>query len=211
MKSAKIRITITLVCTLLLELTFVADLLGGIIPVDLVAGAAGVPVISCDHGNYRCTDITQIIADETYLYVMSGHKSILQVYTLEGTYAYTISVCDYSNGRAELALKDDILLFKDKRHNLYLFSDGKFLEYIDQDDPAHIRWAVPFGAYDASYFIKNGSVWKHTGKNESVCIVEAPPVFGFYHNATSWKMKIALVLIIGYTLYLPPIRKKAEP
>jgi len=211
MKSAKSRLIIILVCTLLLGLTSVADLLGAIIPVDLVAGAAGIPVISYDHGNYLFTDITQIIADETYLYVMSGHKSILQVYTLEGTYAYTISVCDYSNGRAKLALKDDILLFKDKRHNLYLFSDGKFLEYIDQDDPAGIRWVVPFGAYDSSYFVKNGSIWKHTGENESVCIVEVPSIFGFYQNATSWKIKMLLILIIGYALYLPGVKPKAKP
>lgn len=210
MKSAKIRLTIILVCTLLLELTFAADMLGNIVPPDLMSRAVGFPVVSRDHDNYRCTDITQMIADEAYLYVMSGHKSILQVYTLEGTYVCTISVYNHNNGRAEIALKDDILLIKDKRHNLYLFSDGEFLEYIDQDDPAAIRWAVPFGAYDSSYFVKNGSIRKHTGKDESVCIVGAPSVLGFYHNATSWKIKMALALIIGYALYLPGVKPKAK-
>ena len=34
---------------------------------------------------------------------------------------------------------------------------------------------------------------------------------GFYQNATSWKIKFALMLIIGYTLYLFPTKRKAKP
>jgi len=211
MKSAKIRLALVFICMLLLGITFLLDIVGGIVPAGLIAGAVGFPVVSNDYPEYHCTDITQIITDENYLYVASGHKSIVQVFTLDGTYVRTISVYNYNNGRMELALKDDVLYIRDKHHNLYLFSDGELLEYLDRSAPAQISLTVPFGAYDSSYFVRNGSVWKHMEERGSVCIVEVPPVFGFYQNATSWKIKFALMLIIGYTLYLFPTKRKAKP
>jgi hypothetical protein len=211
MKSAKVRLSIILVCILLLDATFVADLLGRMVPLELVAKTVGIPLISNSNCEYRCTDITQVVEGGNHLYVLSGHKSIVQVYTLEGTYVHTISVYNYHNGRTELALKEDVLYISDKHHNLYLFSGGQFLEYVDGSESEQISRSLPFGVSDASYFIKNGSVWKDTGENGNVCIVEVPPVFGFYENATSWKIKLALLLIIGFTLYLFPTKRKAKP
>lgn len=211
MKSAKIRLALVFICMLLLGITFLLDIVGGIVPAGLIAGAVGFPVVSNDYPEYHCTDITQIITDENYLYVASGHKSIVQVFTLDGTYVRTISVYNYNNGRMELALKDNILLIRDKRHNLYLFSDGELLEYLDRSAPAQISLTVPFGAYDSSYFVRNGSVWKHMEERGSVCIVEAPSVFGFYQDAMSWKIKMFLIMTIGFVLYLPGLKPTAKP
>jgi len=211
MKSAKIRLALVFICMLLLGITFLLDIVGVIVPAGLIAGAVGFPVVSNDYPEYHCTDITQIITDENYLYVASGHKSIVQVFTLDGTYVRTISVYNYNNGRMELALKDNILLIRDKHHNLYLFSDGELLEYLDRSAPAQISLTVPFGAYDSSYFVRNGSVWKHMEERGSVCIVEAPSVFGFYQDAMSWKIKMFLIMTIGFVLYLPGLKPTAKP
>lgn len=203
MSFTKFRLFALLVLLLLIGALFVVNLCGMICPPSLMAGTEGVPVITVRDSDFLCTGISQIVSDDSNLYVLYGQYGVVQVYSLDGAYRYTISVCDHANGRTEIAVLGNRLYICDKVSNLYIFEDGVLTEYLDRTESYEIRRNLPLGAWDSDYAVKEGSVWYAPEGVPSHCVVQRPGWLGLYQNDGITMLMFLLVAMAGALLMFP--------
>ena len=208
MSCAKFRLVSLLVLLVLIGCLFVMNLVGMICPPDLMAGTAGVPVITVRESDFLCTDISQIVSDDSNLYVLFGRYGVVQVYSREGGYRYTISVCDHANGRTEIAALRNRLYICDKVSNLYIFEDGVLTEYLDRTESYETRRSLPLGVWASDYCVKAGSIWYAPDGVPSQCVVRRPAWLGLYQN-DGITMLIFLLVAMSGALLIFPKRKAA--
>ena len=204
----KFRLFTLLVLLLLIGVLVVVNICGMICPPSLMAGTEGVPVITVRDSDFLCTGISQIVSDDSNLYVLYGQYGVVQVYSLDGAYRYTISVCDHANGRTEIATLRNRLYICDKVSNLYVFEDGVLTEYLDRTESYETRRNLPFGAWDSDYAVKEGAVWYAPGGVPSHCVVQRPGWLGLYQNDGITMLMFLLVAVSGGLLLIPK-RKQA--
>lgn len=209
MKGAKIRILLLLAILALVGLITIVDLVSGAAPWGLRADREGVPVVEVRSGDSLSADITQVVADGENLYVANGRRSVVHVYTLQGEYRYSISVYDHNNGRTQIAAHDGRLYICDKRGNVYSFSDGELIEYIEDSD--EIRQQFNWGYSDPDYQLKRGSLWFRPGQEDGFCVIHSPLWQVLCRSDVSWAIRFVLMMLAGWILYLPGFRKKSPP
>lgn len=203
MSFSKFRFFTLLVLLLLIGALFVVNICGMICPPSLMAGTEGIPVITVRDSDFLCTGISQIVSDDSNLYVLYGQYGVVQVYSLDGAYRYTISICDHANGRTEIAVLRNRLYICDKVSNLYIFEDGVLTEYLDRTESYEARRNLPLGAWDSDYAVKAGSVWYAPGGVPSHCVVQRPAWLGLYQNDGITMLMFLLVALSGALLMFP--------
>ena len=203
MSFTKFRLFALLVLLLLIGALFVVNICGMICPPSLMAGTEGVPVITVRDSDFLCTGIWQIVSDDSNLYVLFGRYGVVQVYSMDGAYRYTISVCDHANGRTEIAVLGNRLYLCDKVSNLYIFEDGALSEYLDRTESYETRRNLPLGAWDPDYAVKAGSVWYAPEGVPSHCVLQRPGWLGLYQNDRITMLMFLLVAVSGGLLLIP--------
>jgi hypothetical protein len=203
MSFAKFRfLALAVLCFLIVGL-FVLNVFSMICPPSLVAYGEGTPVVTVRENDFLCTGISQVLSDDENLYVLFGEYGVVQVYTLDGTYRYTISVYNHANGRTEIAVLKNRLYIEDKKSNLYVFENGSLVQYLDRTESYETRRSLPFGAWDPDYAVKAGSVWYAPEGVPTRCVVERPAWLGLYQNDGITLLSFLLVAMSGGLLLLP--------
>ena len=204
---AKFRfLALAVLCFLIVGL-FVMYIFSMICPPSLVAYGEGNPVVTVRENDFLCTGISQVVSDDENLYVLFGNYGVVQVYTLDGVYRYTISVYNHANGRTEIAVLKNRLYIEDKKSNLYAFENGSLIQYLDRTESYDKRSSVPLGAWDQDYVVKAGSVWYAPDGELSQCVLQRPAWLGLYQNDGITTLQFLLVALSG-GLLLMPNRKK---
>ena len=198
----KLKIRLVLLCTVLIGCSFVLDALGSIRPAELAAHAEGVPTVVRRENDLICTGISQVVADEDQIYVLFGTYGVVQAYTTEGEYLYSVSVYNHSNGRTQIAAKDGCLYIRDKRHNIYQFSDGEFLGYSETTGKS-----LQYGVSDPGYTLKGSDLWR---VSDDTCLLDRPGWLVIYQGSVNWLAKFLLMIAIGAILSFPIPKKKQE-
>ncbi len=206
MSFTKFRLFSLLVLLLLIGVLVVMNICGMICPPSLMAGTEGVPVITVRDSDFLGTGVSQVVSDDGNLYVLFGKYGVVQVYSLDGAYRYTISVCDYANGRTEIAVLRNRLYICDKVSNLYIFEDDVLTGYLDRTESYETRRNLPLGAWDSDYIVKAGSVWYAPNGVTSHCVVQRPAWLGLYQNDGITMLMFLLVAVSGGLLLIPKRR-----
>lgn len=207
MNRMKLKIGLVLLCILLIGCSFLLDAVAMIRPAELAAPTEGVPTVVKRKNDLLCTGISQIVADEDRIYVLFGTYSVVQAYTAEGEYLYSVSVYNHSNGGTQIAAKDGCLYIRDKRHNLYILSDGKLIEYLEDREADSAGKNLKFGASDSGYTMKKGSVWRIA---DDTCVLQRPDWLVIYQGSLNWLVKAFLMITVGFLLNFPIPKKKQE-
>ena len=209
MTSAKFRLLILAVLLILIVGLFVLNVFGMICPPGLVAYGEGSPIVTVREDDFLCTGISQVVSDDENLYVLFGNYGVVQVYTLNGVYRYTISVYNHANGRTEIAVLKNRLYIEDKVSNLYVLEDGVLTEYQDSSESYEFRQRLPFGKWDSDYIIKSGSVWYAPNGVLSHCVIQRPAWLGLYQNDGITMLLFLLVAMSGALLVFPNRKSSA--
>ena len=203
MSFAKFRFLALAVLYFLIVGLFVLNVSSMICPPSLVAYGEGTPVVTVRENDFLCTGIFQVLSDDENLYVLFGEYGVVQVYTLDGAYRYTISVYNHANGRTEIAVLKNRLYIEDKKSNLYIFENGSLVQYLDRSESYETRRNLPLGAWDSDYAVKEGSVWYAPGGVPSHCVVQRPVWRGLYQNDGITMLMFLLVAVSGGLLLIP--------
>ena len=207
MSFAKFRfLALAVLCFLIVGL-FVLNVFSMICPPSLVAYGEGTPVVTVRENDFLCTGISQAVSDDDNLYVLFGEYGVVQVYTLDGTYRYTISVYNHANGRTEIAVLKNRLYIEDKKSNLYVFENGSLVQYLDRSESYETRRFLPLGAWDQDYMVRAGSVWYAPDGVESHCVVQRPVWLGLYQNGRITMLLFLFVALSGGLLMIPNRKK----
>ena len=208
MSFAKFRfLALAVLCFLIVGL-FVLNVFSMICPPSLVAYGEGTPVVTVRENDFLCTGISQVLSDDENLYVLFGEYGVVQVYTLDGAYRYTISVYNHANGRTEIAVLKNRLYIEDKKSNLYVFENGSLVQYLDRTESYETRRSLPLGAWDQDYMVRAGSVWYAPDGVESHCVVQRPVWLGLYQNGRITTLLFLLVSLSGGLLMIPNRKKE---
>ena len=207
MSFAKFRFLALAVRWFLIVGLFVLNVFSMICPPSLVSYGEGTPVVTVRENDFLCTGISQVLSDDENLYVLFGEYGVVQVYTLDGAYRYTISVYNHTNGRTEIAVLKNRLYIEDKKSNLYVFENGSLVQYLDRSESYDTRRFLPFGAWDQDYMVKAGSVWYAPDGVESHCVVQRPVWLGLYQNGRITMLLFLLVALSGGLLMIPNRKK----
>lgn len=204
----KIKTIILLTIISLICILFILDLIGNICPFTLMAKSVDTPIIVARKNDLLFTKVSQIVSDDNRIYVLFGTYSVVQVYTHEGEYLYTISVYNHLNGRTEIAAHNNYLYIRDKIGNVYVFSSDCFVERIDRTEQANLPTMLSFGISDSAYSVRLGSIWESETIDSAKCVIQRPIILSIYQNNTIFLMKLILVMIAGFVLFIPPARKR---
>jgi len=207
MNRMKWKIRLIFLCLILIGCSFILDAVALIRPAGLAARAEGSPIVVKRKNDLLCTGISQIVADEDRIYILFGHYRVVQAYTTEGQYLYSVSVYNHSNGRTRIAAKDGCLYIQDKHENIYVFSDGEFLEYIDNPASDALGNKLKFGTSSSEYTLKRSSVWRVA---DDTCVLPRPDWLVIYQGNLNWLVKALLMITVGFILYFPVPKKKQE-
>lgn len=203
MSFARVRLIVLFVILFLLAGLSVMNVAGLICPPSLMASVEGDPVITIREDDFLCTGISQIVSDDSSIYVLYGQYGVVQAYTHDGVYQYSISVVDHLNGRAEIAVVQNRLYICDKKSNLYVFEDGALTQYLDRKESYDTRKRLSLGAWSGDYTVKSGSVWFAPDGVPSHCVIRRPAWLGLYQNDGLWMLMFLLVAMSGGILMLP--------
>lgn len=209
MSFARFRILMLAVLWILIVGLFAMNVFGMICPSGLVAYAEGNPIVTVRESEFLCTGISQVVSDDENLYVLFGNYGVVQAYTLDGVYRYTISVYNHANGRTEIAVLKNRLYIEDKVSNLYVLEDGVLTEYFDRLESSEFRQRLPFGKWDSDYVIKSGSVWYAPNGVLSHCVIQRPAWLGLYQNDGITVLLLLLVALSGALLVFPNRKSSA--
>lgn len=201
----KWKVGLILLCIVLLAASFALDIIGEIRPIELAVRSEGSPILIKRENDFLSTGISQIVSDGNQLYVLFGTYGVVQVYSAEGAYQYSISVYRHMNGMIEIAEKDGCLYIRDKLDNIYVFSNGEFLEYIEWVDSTDITKSMQFGVSDPQYTIKGSSIWRTA---DDLCVLNRPGWLAIYQGSTNWLIKVLLIILCASILLLPTKKKK---
>lgn len=211
MAKTRVKLIILAVLSALIMGILSIRLVGGLSGSGMKADTAGLPLVWNQENAVINSSITQVLETKDTLFLVYGYKSIVQAYSLEGTYLYTVSVYNYNNGRTEIVYNknEDILYISDKRHNVYAFSGEDFLAYIDESDAWDLYTKMYFGRSTPNYSVKAGSVWYTDGEN-ALCVVERSVWQALYQSNVLDLMLLFLLILTGFVLRFPYPKKQND-
>lgn len=204
----KFKTVMLFIILLLIGILFVLQLIGNICPLTLISNSPGEPIIVTRNSDLLFTGVTQIVSDDNNIYILFGTYSVVQVYTQEGEYKYTISVYNHMNGRTEIAVHDNHLYIRDKLGNIYVFYGDQFINLIDRTEVTHFAATLPYGAYDSAYRVHLGSIFKLVENENEECVIKRPLILTIYQNNLIFCMQFFLILVTGFILFLPVMKKR---
>lgn len=207
MSLVRIRVVVLIIVCFLASATFLINILGGICPAELVCGSVEEPIVIIRDHDLLCTGISQIVSDENNIYVLYGNYSVVQVYTRDGRYRYSISVCNHVNGRTQIAAYESSLYVCDKIDNVFIFRDGAFVELVEKSASAEIIDQVPFGVSDSNYVVHSGSVWYAPKGAQPHCVIKRPAWLSVYQNNLLTTVLFILIILGGVLIKMPHLSK----
>lgn len=204
MSKVRVRLAVLFFLSIIVLGVFILKIAGGLSQKVVTANTVGTPLVLDQENHLINSSITQVLETKDAIFLVYGYKSIVQVYSLEGTYLYTLSVYNYLNGRTELAFSEsvDVLYISDKRHNMYAFSGEDFLEYVDGSGSWDIYTKLNFGRSSPNYTIRSGSVWYSDGE-VSRCVVQRPIWQSLFQNNALDLLLLFLLIVMGIVLRFP--------
>lgn len=204
MSKVRVRLAVLFFLSIIVLGVFILKIAGGLRQKVVTANTVGTPLVLDQENHLINSSITQVLETKDAIFLVYGYKSIVQVYSLEGTYLYTLSVYNYLNGRTELAFSEsvDVLYISDKRHNMYAFSGEDFLEYVDGSGSWDIYTKLNFGRSSPNYTIRSGSVWYSDGE-VSRCVVQRPIWQSLFQNNALDLLLLFLLIVMGIVLRFP--------
>lgn len=132
----------------------------------------GHPVVATAELKLEQADISQILNDGRYLYVLyDAVDEYVQVYDLDGSYQFTISVFCHPNGALRMALVAGDLYICDRYKNIYIFHGDIFKHFIDAEDARKNYSTIDFECWSKDYKVRSGSVWNVSNEGE-VCVID---------------------------------------
>lgn len=192
---SKVKITVVLTLLALIALIFFLGIIGNICPPELIAAAEGTPLILVRDDDLLLTSISQIVSDGNNIYILYGTYSVVQVYGMDGSYQYSLSVYNHTNGRTEIAVKNNRFYVCDKVSNIYSFENGSFIEFIDRKESADLRKKLPFGASNAEYDVRSGSVWYTPDHEDAYCLIQRPAWLNLYQHDLNLFIFFLIIMI----------------
>ena len=195
----RILLIILILPELLMLIMFGIDALAAIPPGELIAPAVGVPVVAETLREPLHSPITQVVADDKYLYVLYNSVHTVQVFTIEGELLYSVGFFGHSNGRSDIAVRDGRLWICDRRHNIYELQEGDFLKFYPQESAEELRRTLPFGRSDLGYELRNGDLWMVTEEEER-CILDRPGWADFLQDSDGWLLLAGVMIAIGFLI-----------
>ena len=196
----KIRFVALCIIISLLGIIFLLNVISSFCPLELIAKSIEMPITLVRNNDFLCTNISQIVADENHVYVLFGNYSVLQVYTLNGDYEYSVSVYNHMKGITSIATHNNSLYICDKIDNVYVFSNGELSEFIDRTQSLSIRRKLPFGASSSEYRVHLASVWYAPGGELSKCVIQRPAWLAIFQNNLLFILQFTLIVFAGAIL-----------
>jgi len=207
MRPCKLKLVLSIIIYSLILLFLSLYLLGCVRPFELISPSVGIPVVLRRHTDLICAGITQVVTDGDCIYVLYGRHSVVQVYSTGGQYLYSISVYNHLNGRTEIAINDNVLYVQDKVGNIYHFSEGQFVSFIDRNGNDLLSNSLSFGMSDSNYEVRQSSVWYLPKNEEQCCVIQRPMWLAVYQNGTIDSILFVLGILWGMTLFISTQRK----
>ena len=207
MTKVNLKLIVLLILMFLVLSIFIIKIVGGLSWKERTASTVGTPLVLKQENDIVNSSITQVLESKDIIFLVYGYKSIVQAYSLEGTYLYTLSVYNYLNGRAEIAFNKDSLYISDKRHNMYVFLGEECVEFIDKSHSWDLYSKLNFGRSSPNYSIEAGSVWCQDGENYR-CIVKRPIWEVLFQNNNLDLLLFFLLILTGMVLRFPYLIKK---
>lgn len=204
MSKVRVRFVVLFILSILVLGVFILKIVGGLSQKVVTSSTVGTPLVLDQENDLINSSITQVLETKDAIFLVYGYKSIVQAYSLEGTYLYTLSVYNYSNGRTEIAFSEseDVLYISDKHLNMYAFSGAEFLEFIDKSHSWDLYTKLNFGRSSQNYSVEVGSVW-YTNGEVSRCVVQRPIWQSLFQNNALDLLLLFLLIVIGIVLRFP--------
>lgn len=205
MWATRAKVAVVLILLALIGLIFLLNIIGNICPPELIAPTEGTPLILVRNSDLLLTSISQIVTDNNNIYILYGTYSVVQVYGKDGSYQYSLSVFNHTNGRTEIAVSNNRLYICDKISNVYVFENGTFMDFLDRSESANLRKKLPFGASNTAYDVRSGSVWYTPDHKEAYCLIQRPTWLNLYQHDLN--LRIFFLIIMIQVILVIPSRK----
>lgn len=196
----KLCVYFILLCTIVLGGLFSLDAFSQIPPRELVAVSVENPVIIVRDDEFLFAGITQIAADEENIYVLFGSYSVVQVYSPDGNYKYSVAVYNHNNGRTRIAAKNGSLYICDKQDNLYQIQNGEFINFWPRENSREERNTLSLNSSDPAYEVRGASVWFKPDDGENRCVIDRSGWITICQGSISWSIRFVLMMVIGLVL-----------
>ena len=205
---AKTKLALFFLVCILMGAGFLLNTIRLICPLGLIAGSESSPVVTRRESDFLPTYISQIVSDKNHVYVLFGNYSVVQVYSPDGSYQYSISVYNHMNGRTELAAHGNHLYICDKVGNVYIFENDTLIQFIERNDISELSPAILFGGSDPNYSVQGSSVWLTPDGGAPHLLIERPAWLTIYQNDSLTVILFALAVLGGAILLVPQKAKK---
>ena len=198
----KLKLAAILVILLLVALLYSVNWLDRISPPEFNIQTEGAFIVKKMENYSFHSGIKQIVSDSNSIYVLFGSRGIVNAYSKNGEYQYSVAVYDYKNGRVKIAVDEDKLYIQDKANNIYVFLGKEFLEFIPKEERARIIDSVDFNASTNDYAVRWGSIWNVSHEEYNTCVIQRQFWLTLHQNGLGTLIMIGLLAIAGGFLYL---------
>lgn len=163
--------------------------------------AIGIPIISEEYESVSFNYISQILADQKYIYILpDSQDGYVQVYNLDGEFIHAIHFYNDINGAFKIAKKNNSFYVRDKKGNIYEFKDNEFINYYTYEEAKAVVNLRDNTEFHTNFYIyKAGSIWKKD-TNGTIRIIRFVPEFLFYIQA--YGPQVILIIMIVYVVLL---------
>jgi len=161
------------------------------------------PVSSAEFEDKRFSSVDQITEAGEYLYIVPNNgDGFIQVYDLGGNYLHSLFFLERKNGLFQTASVGDTFYVEDQNHNVFVFCEGQFREYVKRDEAAKRFSTIPFvwKGFAQGYEIRKCDLWRvrdgeavlvipdllHFNRASNVICLTALLGLGFFYLAASW-------------------------
>lgn len=159
--------------------------------------APGIPLVYSNQNEIARKSIDQIVDDGERIYLLlNDHEGIVQIYDATGIYLNSVAFFNHINGAFRIAVADGVFYVCDKQGNLYLFPNGTFSEFIDNQTGAELRREINFEQSSTKYILHKGSVWSVTG-DDKVCVISRPMTSVFFQGHYMFFLCFGVIFLGG--------------
>ena len=149
------------------------------LPFELVSLSPSKPSVLRQTNPCMPKVITQILHDDSHIYLMYGSIGVVQIYGIDGTYKYTIGIEKPTRRMSQLATHDGYIYIHVDGGNLYVFQEDEFRFYLKASEANELAKTINFGERSDSYSIRFCSIW-HRDESGSTCVIVRPVWTGFF-------------------------------
>lgn len=135
-----------------------------------VATERGVPALVQERVENTRT-LKAVESDSSRLYLL--FDGVMEVYDHNGNYQYAFYFQNERNGAFRIGHLGNQIIVLDKTENLYYFENGSFSSYAERETDLETVGQIRSQNGSDDYFVKWGSVWKHT-ENGGACVIRRP-------------------------------------